>query len=259
MKDFWKKEGHKRKSKPSNKNIVIYFSAIISLYFLEKYNQYTLILAMILITAVILLCRNWRLIWAKVKNKNFERKNLKNLKYYFILDGKKRADLKKRKEIYSLFGDYAMHVALFFSLALVFIFDIARSVFHEVPFFAVSLSIGLSIIMILIFGGTILQIVYKFTTLTYVFIPAISCVIMNIFWESYFPASLAINLPDFAQISIYLVITIILYIMFSLFFPVYILRRLSERTALFSALVSILTSVAGQIFLFLSTRYFEGP
>ncbi|MDF3335229.1 hypothetical protein [Lacticaseibacillus rhamnosus] len=253
MKDPGKKD--EKKSNTSTRNSMIILLFIVLFYFLEKLNQYNLIFLIVLASIFSFTFIKRNDIYGNMVEKNAERKNIKELKYYFILDSGKRIDLKKRKEIYTMFGDYAMRAALILFFAFVAIPVFAQSFIRQVPFLRLFLNVGLYIFILLIFWGTILQVVYKFTTLTYLLIPGIGCTIFYGLLDNYFQISL---LPGFEQISIYLLITAILYFLFSLFFPVFILRRLSERTAMFGGLVSIASVIISQILLNFSTRYFEG-
>lgn len=98
--------------------------------------------------------------------------------------------------------------------------------------------LGLIILIIVWSSSQLAYIAFKYTTLFYLFvIPSISVVL---FFTIY---NYVERLDSIFQIIIFLIIATVLYFMFSIYTPIYILRKLNGKTVIISALVTLTTQL----------------
>ena len=187
-----------------------------------------------------------------------ERKKLKRLWYYYVLDSSKEVDLEERQKINALFGNYAINAAAIVSLDIAAFYSVLQHFLGRLPGFVSLIYIYtyIALVFFLYLWGFVIRSVYKHTVITYTLTPFVSAVVYEFVSWLFLPQMT--NLPNFVKVAIWLGITIILYALLSHYFPVYILRRLSGRKVLLSALVSVVAFFVSQMIQFFWEGYLTG-
>lgn len=247
-----------RKDSVENRNsllnlaIPIIFPIILMyiLAFLLSKKLYMLVSIYVLLISMWLIWVNRKTIARNVRFFFIERKKVKKLEYYHITDDDKVIDLERRRNTFSLFRDLTMG-ALFISIFnFMAMHNLIQHFLGKSAILNLLTMIIFSLVIFIGYGGMIAGIVYKYTTTIYVAIPAISAIIYFLFLDP-----LIHFFPDFARFAGYLFTSIILYFALTYTLPVYILRKLNNKTVLISSFTTILAAFSSRILLFYFSSY----
>lgn len=231
-------------------NITLLLVMLYLLTFLMSKELYVLAAIYTLLMSVWLIWKISTSIINNIKFLLFESKKVKALKYYYITDDNKRIDLEKRGKMLNVFRDMTMSAYIVLIVNWLSIYYLIKillkdSVFLDMLFTAIMLFLACVVNI-----GLIANIIYKYTTLAYVSIPFIGGVAYFLLFATIFSSSSII-----VQCVVYLLITIILYVLLVYTCPVHILRKLNGKTALISSLITIATGFFTPILLLYLPRY----
>lgn len=168
------------------------------------------------------------------------RKEIKELHYYFIKDITKYNDKIERISNLNLINEFGMTgyiIFIFYFGSITYIFS---QVFKKVYFMGFVLTILLLIIIFAISCGLFASFVFKYTTIAYCCGPLVAFIIFG---------SVGQYISDFPKISVlclFLLFSTCYYIIFTLVLPLHILRNLNSKIIAISALITIMTTLALQ-------------
>lgn len=195
----------------------------------------------VILLTIYLVFKNKKVIKKNITTFFCERKNLKNLKYYHITDDNKTIDMEKRKNTFSLLKDMGGTAIVIFFFNFFPIYFLAQKSLED-SWISNSLLWFAVIFIFLGYGGFFIEIIYKYTTAIYLFIPIIGTAIYFTFVNNFLEYK-----PVFIKLTVFLVIVMLLYLLLSAILPIHILRHLNGRTVLISSFLTIATTFLGQI------------
>ncbi|MES5890908.1 hypothetical protein OIU41_12520 [Lacticaseibacillus paracasei] len=225
-------------------------------FILSVFHRYGTLLFLIAMFGACFLLKRARYIKSeidvRIKSAIHEAKKVKRLEYYYFVDEKKSIDIDKRKRVYGFLSKAGSTIATIMMFLLLGISATVQLVFKETySWFILDAASLIGVIMIVSISVTAL---YKFTTLVYVSTPFIGMLIFESLGSS---ISYKVPLlPTYQKMLLYLSIAVALYSLLMFFVPVHILRRLSGKTALISASISVFVTFLPQIFIFHANQYF---
>lgn len=177
---------------------------------------------------------------------------IKKLDFYFIKDSEKIIDKAERIINKRLLDKVltTVYIPVFFSIvSFVYIFKNNNIVLALNRWYFILIIVPL---LLLIIWSNLLIFIYQFPTISYTIIPVfslvISAVIFSIFYEA-FPVGRVqyfVNSQPLLKLLLYLMITILLYILFSRL-PLYILRKIRSNTIFISAIVTLIVTLIPQL------------
>lgn len=172
--------------------------------------------------------------------------------FYFIKDSEKIIDKAERIINKRLLDKVltTVYIPVFFSIvSFVYIFKNNNIVLALNRWYFILIIVPL---LLLIIWSNLLIFIYQFPTISYTIIPVfslvISAVIFSIFYEA-FPVGRVqyfVNSQPLLKLLLYLMITILLYILFSRL-PLYILRKIRSNTIFISAIVTLIVTLIPQL------------
>lgn len=174
---------------------------------------------------------------------------LENLKFYRIMDEKKSLYFEKRKEIFAKLFEWNTFVFLLFSFFT--LINIISLLLGQSNFLKI-ITVIFYIPFIIYFITCLIGIGYKYTNVLYILMPLISYIIYFMFVER-----ILFYLPIFIKFFLYLLITILLYIVLSRLASVYMLRKIYSKAALISLLITISSTLLGQVFQYILNDFIQ--
>lgn len=214
----------------------------IPLYLLSK-ELYLLSFLLILGGSCLLVFFSKKVLIENINHFFKERKKLKRLDYYYILDNDKLIDIEQRRRVFSLFNNLTSGTVFVFLFNFLLLYLPLTHWFGNSTILNIVTGVLLFFITVFGFGGFLSEFVYKHTTIFYISIPFVSSII--------FFSTLATklgDLPDVAGLGCYLLITALIYLSVSKILPVHVLRNLNNQTVLISAVLTISAAFANQVF-----------
>lgn len=175
------------------------------------------------------------------------KKDIENLKYFYITDSDKLIDKQKRVNVLQFSEDFTVGVYFTIMLNLVALCYLLMKI--NIPNNWIS---GLAIIIIMLLSflvmiNYIIKFVFKYTTFSYILIPFISFLIYIIFHE-YFD-----YYTTWIEFIIYLSITGMLFTILIYKCPLYVLRQLGAR----SVIITVIITFSITLLIYLLSYYFE--
>ncbi|AYW47840.1 hypothetical protein C7K38_05410 [Tetragenococcus osmophilus] len=221
------------------KNVLINSILVILIpYFLIKNNFYTTLSLYVILLTI------WGLFSNRLKIKrtlikfNSKRKDIKDLKYYYLKDVTKIIDKQERLSNISVLNDIGVLSYIIGFANIIAIDYLLNRIFGKAIIVWWVVTFSILFLLLFMMWGWISSIAFKFTTFFYCSIPIVVALFLYSFFEKYLFA-----LPASLQLCTFLIVTGVCYSIFVMKLPLHILRNLNSKTVIVSALLTVFSTV----------------
>lgn len=226
------------KKKHSNNSSNYFTNILIAIPSLLSFNilPFTIATCTLIVLIVILFFKNWTILKEHLESYHTEWEKLRRLEYFFITDNKKSYDLKKRNAIIYKFKNLFM-----VSIIILLLFHLLSSFFISDRYSYVCYFILFCLLLSIILWA-ISWLSHNYTTITFIIMPILGLLISANF-NTYLESTSFIPLIFIK----FLVFTLLLYIIYTILTPIYLLQRLNKKIILIGSSLTMLMSLFEQL------------